>query len=736
MVGRHRRASTSSVETVDENQIQWRQETSVLKSVPKLSDNNTWPIFELRDAVILNKDGHTLENALYVASRGPFIVRGTLIIDDPSQKQHLIMKVRHSMPIEIRQSISYSIGEAEDGQPLLWVSGKGGWYEIVPSDSYLPIYNKTCEAATLYYRIMDIIKSEGPKRQKKGKRADTMTELSRIFHKYAAAIGDGSTLEEVIDRCKEHASFMISQIATEDQSEFDWETTLFYKWLAEVHDNSMDKTSLQSDHQLPPPQSPHQKTLSPFTHIAQTLPSRTREDSSTSSSPARYSSPQTESRSKINRQRSTRSHPTMQDERNQEKEMSEPATTTNTILPVGDPGTSGNSPTSQALGPTPPSAIEPQTPFESVLQAFEDVYEMTHESRQGMTVSATLTKIYFMYKFPNYREGGSGSYKLPVVEVLHYNAGELLKVIDKEKYEKHEVYAWLQELQEKQFDPIAINLWDFPYCLVPRGNRPRDSKASAGQPNQASKGPERDTSSNVSGPSSRAGKLPRGPYSGKKSSLRPKKRVHSELESDSETGEVEPITSQYFIDGEDMDLDDVDDASSPEDAQESDLIKIVLRADRMPSLIPNGPNETWICEEEDCGYVVRGIDVSDCEKRIKHHFLSHEDQAKRVNLAVAESRGQMPIKYAYFPPFLILVELHSPNSSPSSATLSPSTLTASPRNDCVPASALRNSTTLSASSSRPPSGTASKKASFRAHVNQFRRLPHPVSDRISKLTLP
>lgn len=88
MTGRSRRASTSSVETVDENQILWRQETSVLKSVPKLSDSNNWPIFELRDTVVLNKDGHTVENALHVGTRGPFIVRGTLIIDDPSQKQH------------------------------------------------------------------------------------------------------------------------------------------------------------------------------------------------------------------------------------------------------------------------------------------------------------------------------------------------------------------------------------------------------------------------------------------------------------------------------------------------------------------------------------------------------------------------------------------------------------------------------------------------------------------------
>lgn len=92
------------------------------------------------------------------------------------------MRVRQSVPIEVRQSISYSIGEAEDGQPLIWVSGKGGWYEIFPSPTYLPIYNKMCEAAMLYYRIMDIYKTQKPKKPKKGRRPDPMIELSHLFH--------------------------------------------------------------------------------------------------------------------------------------------------------------------------------------------------------------------------------------------------------------------------------------------------------------------------------------------------------------------------------------------------------------------------------------------------------------------------------------------------------------------------------------------------------------------------
>lgn len=54
---------------------------------PGTSDDD-WPIFELRDAVVLNKDGQTMENALDMLFKGPFIVRGNMVVDDPEQKLH------------------------------------------------------------------------------------------------------------------------------------------------------------------------------------------------------------------------------------------------------------------------------------------------------------------------------------------------------------------------------------------------------------------------------------------------------------------------------------------------------------------------------------------------------------------------------------------------------------------------------------------------------------------------
>lgn len=85
------------------------------------------------------------------------------------------------MPIEIRQSTEYSIGLDEDDNPVIWASGRCGWYEINPSPVYLEIYNKSCQACVMHYRIMDIYKSQRPKKSKKGK-SGRSNELARIFH--------------------------------------------------------------------------------------------------------------------------------------------------------------------------------------------------------------------------------------------------------------------------------------------------------------------------------------------------------------------------------------------------------------------------------------------------------------------------------------------------------------------------------------------------------------------------
>lgn len=79
---RRRRQSDSTVATVDELALRPKKESALLKPVSKDTDDDEWPCFVLKDAVIYQKDGVRIANPLLVDIEGPFIVRGHLDIDE------------------------------------------------------------------------------------------------------------------------------------------------------------------------------------------------------------------------------------------------------------------------------------------------------------------------------------------------------------------------------------------------------------------------------------------------------------------------------------------------------------------------------------------------------------------------------------------------------------------------------------------------------------------------------
>lgn len=91
----------------------------------------------------------------------------------------------------------------------------------------------------------------------------------------------------------------------------------------------------------------------------------------------------------------------------------------------------------------------------------------------------------------------------------------------------------------------------------------------------------------------------------------------------------------------------------------SETVRIVVRAERIPTMSPSGLNGTWKCEEEGCNYIVRSAEEPEGKALIEQHFQEHMDRVTKISLALAEgTRGHLPIKYAYFPPsFLVIVKL-------------------------------------------------------------------------------
>jgi hypothetical protein len=366
-----------------------------------------------------------------------------------------------------------------------------------------------------------------------------------------------------------------------------------------------------------------------------------------------------------------------------------------------------------------------------------------------------LTKLYMDYKFPTYKNGQSGCHKIPIEEVIHHNAKELLRRLDRSKYDNPNIFEWLEELSRTDFNPVAIPLSKFPYHVVPR-----EKKSVAPKSHQAAgdSGPTFDGVDDFMPPYDQSQSPRSGAGAGKgmkvpgirpKSSLRPmkssKKRPHEDIESESDSSESGVKKSHFFQDGDDSMEDAGDTISNP---GPDHAVEIVIRADKIPSTVPQGLHGTWTCDQEDCNYVVRGGDEEACQARIKQHFEDHERQLERVQLAMNEgNRGHVQIKYAYFPPFLILVHIQNP----------PTTPTHSPGSTHAPGTAAFNVTpargnfhehiahfrrdahhaTPSSSKDPNPSLQLERQSpvEFRDLVQRFRRKPHPVSDKIHTLTI-
>lgn len=274
-----------------------------------------------------------------------------------------------------------------------------------------------------------------------------------------------------------------------------------------------------------------------------------------------------------------------------------------------------------------------------------------------------------------------------VPEVLAYYSKDLLPHLGSE-WKDTTFYRWLQKTSQEPLRFQFLTPDKLPPKIARRGGRkgpasqgtsvsktPSTSRPASDDPRGRSRG---SASQQRLGDDSEEEALPlgRGRKSGKNAGLRPrssKKRPASEMDFDDKPvagwrGRKSAKTS-HVASEEDDDMTDAgdDESASHTEEEEGDhmlfpipppegTIKIVVHAERIPPTSPTGPNGTWACEEEGCTYVVRAAEDQEGQEAIQAHFRSHEAQAERLNLAKQESRGHLPIKYAYFPPVLLLVK--------------------------------------------------------------------------------
>lgn len=136
-------------------------ESYVFFPVDSEKDQEEWPLMELTDATVITskRNGPTeLVDLLDVQDRGPFRIEGTLtpIADELGNIIRTKNATRlYSEPLVITQVMMYSIQQFEDGDVKIWALGKCGWYSIIPSPKYEPIFRTMVEKGKLWVFLQD-----------------------------------------------------------------------------------------------------------------------------------------------------------------------------------------------------------------------------------------------------------------------------------------------------------------------------------------------------------------------------------------------------------------------------------------------------------------------------------------------------------------------------------------------------------------------------------------------------
>ncbi|KAH6641613.1 hypothetical protein F5144DRAFT_643045 [Chaetomium tenue] len=695
MAGRPRRRRASSASTpadADPTQIRWAKESSILKPTPRDLPDNDWPCYVLTDATIYQKDGRTLGNPLLVHLQGPLIVRGLLEVDEDKLVPNLVRSSVRTAHIEIPHSERYSIG---DGPLVLWVSGPAGWFEIRPSTTYQRMYDQVREAITLYYSAFEVYETYvAACASKKKTRRPRPPSLDDIFLKYAVRAGDGIVRHEVEALYNKWAEFLIAHF--DKEFDLDWNVTLFAKWLRSSHPDIQKKLTDIANGVVPPSTLPE--------------PQESIDDKATHSRRSRSagaSSRNSEARDDPPGRPMPQANPEKPRVKLSETPIPLPERYRQSTQPARSepsPGRIGTSAKSDAARETPrantpretPKADTPketpradtpgdipipdadsETPVDRLLGALSEVAAEANISNAAP--SRVNSAVFFKCKIRHY----SGA-----KDILAYYAKELLERLGDE-WKGSPWYRWLEEASKRPWEPSSEQTEPdkIPAQTFRRVKMGPKQQGSSTKP-ATQLPPDPDISLKIRAKSAAQEEsesedefadlraLPqRNRRSGKGATLRlatsSKKRPHSELDdqaSGNRRGRKSAKISHHVSDDDEPDdadnTSDEDVASSQETIVGSRLplpegaVRVVVHAEHLPTTSPSGPDGTWTCSEEGCTYVVRSADEQDAQELIQDHFRDHEVQAEKINLAVKESRGHMPIKYAYFPPILLIVYMH------------------------------------------------------------------------------
>lgn len=296
-----------------------------------------------------------------------------------------------------------------------------------------------------------------------------------------------------------------------------------------------------------------------------------------------------------------------------------------------------------------PAEAEYQDPVKFLLEVLEEILEAHGGDPQTLRDGKLHTEMYMRCTIKQYSAGR---------EITQFYAKSLLEELP-QKWNSSPFWGWLTSVVDQPFEPKLLTKDQIPTQCRRRkkkeksSSKPREDQKDEIIPSRGAGKRWPPTTLTPRPAALRPGASAKRPavYHSDDDDERARKAARTSQDSDEEDEEDEDADSDDTSDAADASANGDAALATPTPAPPLETARLVVRAERIPSMSPSGPNGTWRCEEDSCNYIVRSAEEPEGKDLIEKHFQDHANRAEKLNLALSEgTRGHMPIKYAYFPP--------------------------------------------------------------------------------------
>ncbi|KAJ5009157.1 hypothetical protein K4K57_009237 [Colletotrichum sp. SAR 10_99] len=619
MVGRRRRTSNSTTATVDPEDNVYTDELNVLKKFdPRLeADDATSTIqtFILEDATIHDKHGHPAE-LFTVRTKGPFTIRGRLKIDQEQSSRAKNPAMRTAL-IESKNIRRYAIGAFDSENSVrygAWAGGGTGWFEIrPPSAEYKPTHDRMIEGVAIYYTIMTAIEEHAdaveeyetqtkPSKKgskKKGRKSPPKAlTIQSLLLKYA----DIHLEVQKARKMKPQGQPTIEEVPEE-----------------------MDIVAPADTTDEPPAQKAISKRRQRDTPQDTGLHNDDVEAHNSGASGYRRS---IRSRSRAKTKTQSRSPPPV----------------VIAAAPSPSPEPMDVDAALQNMSVSEPSQNQEASERSNVDLILEGLEELRPELEplSKNSFPKVSSKLYYKYSIKHY---------LGSAEILKYYARELVERLDQSVWGDSKFWDTLQEnAHGPRITLEHVTMENIPDSLIRRKAKTTNTKPETNGAGSSA--------AFATPPPKRAGR-PAGKMSalrlvGSKGSKRRFDSTEDTPDTVSRGSKAAKISHTYDSEENSMEAasssGDSDNESEADTTDSPAALKVVVRAEILPTTDAKGPNGTWVCDEEDCGFVVRNPDQDEGRERIQDHIqeahYKDENRDARIDLAMTEGvKNHLPIDH-------------------------------------------------------------------------------------------